>query len=903
MSLRPSPLVGRAAEVAAIGAVLDEPDGRGALITGPLGVGKTRLANEVLARRVAAGWRTVRIVATAATADIPFGALAAVVGLGRPDGARDAAVDRVVADLADADPDRPLLVAVDDVDLLDESSRQVVRFVAERRIGRVIGTRRTPGDTLTPPWTGAGILHVRLHDLDPGGVAEIVLAALDGPVEGDLTRRLVEATGGNPLVLDEALRAASRDGALRRVDGIWTLDTAVGPTPLLADLVADRLARLGDEGRDAVELVAVAEVLPVPLAERLVDPGLLADLERSELVRRDVVVGWPVVRPAHPVYGEVLRDGLGPIALRHHSRRLADGAEACAREGVEAGVDVLRVVRWRAASGGDVPAGLLGRAAREARRRAEFDRAEDLARRAVDEGGGPAALLLLGEIQNTRARFEDADATFARVVDPVVAGDGSVEPRLLVPTTLAMAFNRAWGLDCHSEARRLLAAVGDVLAEDGAGHDDPGMDELRAELAADAASLAAFSGAPRLAIADAAPLVETGGAPRVVARAAFALAAGLIGAGRPAAAAQVSERGLAAIDDLPRGFGRTAFTTNLMMTRAVGLAESGRLVEAEAVAVDAYRRSLDVGLRSGQAVSAWARGRILELAGQVETGERWLREARLLERDLRTRGRWRWSLVGLGITLVARGRLGEAEEVVAELDRLSREQPGDDRFVTGEEARLRASLCRAQGELSAAEEILVAGADDAAARGALGSAAVLWHEVLLGPASARVSTEAATRLVALGDDLDGDLHRARVAEGRAHLEGDLAARLDVVDELRRCGAVRAAARVARATAVEARRLGRRGTARSAEEREQRCLAECEGPAPPPDQAVLGGLGPRQREVVLLAGRGLSNQEVADRLGLSVRTIENHLHRAYAVLGVDGRRGLVTLLDPDGAADR
>lgn len=51
------------------------------------------------------------------------------------------------------------------------------------------------------------------------------------------------------------------------------------------------------------------------------------------------------------------------------------------------------------------------------------------------------------------------------------------------------------------------------------------------------------------------------------------------------------------------------------------------------------------------------------------------------------------------------------------------------------------------------------------------------------------------------------------------------------------------------------------------------------------------LTPREAQIVELARRGLSNAEIADRLVLSVRTVESHLYRAMRKLGVDDRRDL------------
>jgi RNA polymerase sigma factor (sigma-70 family) len=54
---------------------------------------------------------------------------------------------------------------------------------------------------------------------------------------------------------------------------------------------------------------------------------------------------------------------------------------------------------------------------------------------------------------------------------------------------------------------------------------------------------------------------------------------------------------------------------------------------------------------------------------------------------------------------------------------------------------------------------------------------------------------------------------------------------------------------------------------------------------------------RQRQIIQLAVTGLSNREIAEHLGLSVRTVGNHLVRAYERLGVSDRAGLADLFGP------
>ena len=51
-----------------------------------------------------------------------------------------------------------------------------------------------------------------------------------------------------------------------------------------------------------------------------------------------------------------------------------------------------------------------------------------------------------------------------------------------------------------------------------------------------------------------------------------------------------------------------------------------------------------------------------------------------------------------------------------------------------------------------------------------------------------------------------------------------------------------------------------------------------------------GLTAREREVLSLLAQGLPNKSVAKRLGISPKTVSNHIERVYAKLGVTNRAG-------------
>jgi DNA-binding NarL/FixJ family response regulator len=86
-------------------------------------------------------------------------------------------------------------------------------------------------------------------------------------------------------------------------------------------------------------------------------------------------------------------------------------------------------------------------------------------------------------------------------------------------------------------------------------------------------------------------------------------------------------------------------------------------------------------------------------------------------------------------------------------------------------------------------------------------------------------------------------------------------------------------------------------AASAELRAAELARLCQGAITPALRAIetQALLSTREIEVAGLAAAGLANKEIATRLSVSVRTVENHLQRVYEKLGVARRADLAQAL--------
>jgi DNA-binding CsgD family transcriptional regulator len=114
-------------------------------------------------------------------------------------------------------------------------------------------------------------------------------------------------------------------------------------------------------------------------------------------------------------------------------------------------------------------------------------------------------------------------------------------------------------------------------------------------------------------------------------------------------------------------------------------------------------------------------------------------------------------------------------------------------------------------------------------------------------------------------------------------------RLDYAEWMRRRRRINDAKPVLNEALGTFRRLRARSWAQRTEAELRACGVAVTGR--PGERDALGELTPQQRQIVLLAGRGLSNREIADRLFLSPRTVTSHLYRSFPKLGVADRHQL------------
>jgi DNA-binding NarL/FixJ family response regulator len=172
-----------------------------------------------------------------------------------------------------------------------------------------------------------------------------------------------------------------------------------------------------------------------------------------------------------------------------------------------------------------------------------------------------------------------------------------------------------------------------------------------------------------------------------------------------------------------------------------------------------------------------------------------------------------------------------------------------------------------------------------------------WEALLLQTATQFGDPTTAPRLAVLADQIQGPRAPAAAAHAAALAAGDGAGLVDAAGQYEAFGDRIAAADAAAQAVVAYQHAGLRGAALSASAKAQRLATECQGAQTPALIAATTAqpFTTRQREIISLAAQGLSNQEIADRLTVSIRSVEGHLFRASQRVGANNREQLISIM--------
>ncbi len=622
--------------------------------------------------------------------------------------------------------------------------------------------------------------------------------------------------------------------------------------PRLSELITERVGRLDRAQQYVLELAAYGEPIGADLLAGLTDSQTLVDLEAKALLWTEQSGNRADIRLAHPLYGEVLRARCPYLRTRTICRTLADAVQEA---GARRKDDWLRIAVWRMDAAAPVEPGVLVQAARRAFAVLDLPLAERLARKALDEGGGAAAGEVLWRVLFLDQRSDEAEKVMSSLADLPMSDAQRGE------NAFGMAYNLFWGLDRVGDAfavlRRARAAITDPFW-----HGEIDLLEnvfwaLQGDTRTAADGLAELLARPRLS-------------PRTHAQALVLISQW--------------------VHEVPWvAETRWAF-------RTYALVFDGRLLEAETEAAAFYTHAIETGWEFPLRLSCALQAHIARMRGRVRAAARWARESR------RQYGRQPVSFFynfAIGELAHDEALAGDAAAAAATL------AEADQRPLRGEALLqpwielARVAVAAAGGNRAEAIELAIAAADFARGQQAVPFEALALHDVVrLTTTRTAALLAAADRLAELAAATESALVGILASHAAAVVRGDAEDLERAALSLAGMGAdLLAAEAFARAATVH-QRDGRTASARRLRTQVGLLLDRCEGATTPGVTDLKAPqLTARERDIARLAVEGLSNQQIAERLVISKRTVDNHLHQIYSKLGIGGRAGLAAFLPP------
>lgn len=864
--IRQWPLVGRSEELQLIAQATRATDdrARGIVLSGAAGVGKTRVAREAVA---VCGRNTARrhwIVGTASARSVPLGAFAGIASDFGPDPLRRVreVIDGLIGDARHGE----VVVGVDDAHLLDDLSAFTVHQLVTRRLATVILTIRhgeTTPDAITAIWKDQHLERLELQPLSLSEIAGLIERVLGGPLDSISAQRLWQYTQGNALYLRHLLDYEVNAARMTQRSGVWLWDGNPQLSPTLAELIEARMAQVTTSVRDVLDALAVAEPLETDVLEAVADADALAEAESLGLISVDPSVRPASVRLAHPLLGEVRRTA--SLRLKRLRGRIA--AEL-ARKGSTDLRDLIRRAVLTIESDLTPDSELLLAAASAAMQLLDHRLGETLAERAVAVGGGPWAKIAHAMAITWQERGVEAEAVLAEQAE-----QASGPERTQIAILRAMNFTLILGQVTSAERELELLPADDESAQAIATALRPLIELVRGH--SRTAVEMAFTAEATSPANDVAKIFL-----------AWVFTTGLGDLGRIDEIESAANKGYAIADKSPEA---GHLLRRLAFQQTHGYRLGGVLTESDAVTARIRRDTLDVPFEE-----SWHRvmaGLSAMSRGALEDAQRSLRDALAYlgsggsGRMVKTFGRtWLTTVIAMA---------GQATDARREFKAIEwwAEDP-DACMFDPYRSLAEAWVCAAEGVVSQAVSIM----RDAAERECRLDRPA-WEVVLLQTATQFGDHTTAARLAELAGQVQGPRAPAAAAHAAALAAGSGDALVEASRRYEEFGDRLAAADAAAQAVIVYQQDGLRGAAMGASATAQRLAAECQGARTP---ALRTATTPqpfttRQREIISLAAQGLSNKEIAEKLTMSVRSVEGHLFRASQRVAANSREQLISIM--------